>query len=697
MGTNVITTSQRFNVKRLEILLQYEDKIDRDNLAILNYIKKYSKKRGALFGKLNITYKTKDKALYGLTGFGRYYGTKGSLETIRSDIRGYLLNGFYSDVDIVNCHPVLFYQFAKASYNLDMPIMKRIAIDRDQFLKDLGKNKEEFKAYLYPILYNGIKELNGHPKFVSDLINEMNQLYTFIINDSKYEPIIKMCKNEKANEIGSLVSHVIQHEEKKCLLAMIDKFTELGYSVDILAHDGCCVRKNTDATDCAVSDDVLEQVQEHLKITTGYSVKLTIKPFNDKIEGFDPVDDTRTYASMKKKWEENHFHFKPSDTIVEIKEHKIEHYKISNAKSVFNTHEWIINDSEGKNSPFINKWITDPYRRVVDRLVYKMPGECLPNEASIYTGMDWEDIDPVDLDENEIKRSIEFFNDFTLSVCGDNQESAVYVIKYMAHIIQNPFKKTGVSNIFSSALQGSGKDTWMTIISNIVGKHNVAHYTTTDQFFNPYDTIKEGAIIIWLEEACSTANKKNEDALKGLITGNDIVINPKNTKPYMIQNVANIFMTTNNAEPVKIDETDRRFNLMNPGDRYHKADEWVNILKSIATDEWIYGIGSYLKSIDLTDFNVRKFPSSTTRNAYISEAKTVEERFLMQWKGKDGGQTGGELYNEYVNFCSDNGYSHALSSLSFCKKIIHFNGKYYKTKVDNHLNRKLYFLAEIKS
>lgn len=694
MSSNVITTSQRFNIKRLEILLQYEDKIDKDNLTILNYIKKYSKKRGALFGKMNITYKTKDKALYGLTGFGRFYGNKGSLDTIRSDIRGYLLNGFYSDVDIINCHPVLFYQFAKTTYGLDMPVMKQIATERDEFLKELGKDKEQFKSYLYPILYNGIKELNGHPDFVSKLINEMNQLYFYIINDSKYDAIIKMCKNEKANEIGSLVSHVIQHEEKKCLIEMINKFTELGYSVDILAHDGCCVRKNIDTTDCTVPNDILEKVQEHIYNTLGYKVKLTIKPFNDKIDGFDPVDETKTYASIKKKWEETHFHFKPSDTIVEIKDHKIEHYKISNAKSVFNTHEWIINDSEGKKGPFVDKWIKDPYRRIVDRLVYKMPDECLPNEASIYTGMDWEDIDTANLDQDEITRSIEFFNDFTLSVCGDNQESAVYVIKYMAHIIQNPFKKTGVCNIFSSALQGSGKDTWMSIISNIVGKHNVAHYTTTDQFFNPYDTIKEGAIIIWLEEACSTANKKNEDALKGLITGSDIVINPKNTKPYMIQNVANIFMTTNNAEPVKIDETDRRFNLMNPTSRYHEADKWLDILKSIATDEWIYGIGSYLKSIDLTDFNVRKFPSSTSRNAYISEAKSTEERFLIQWKGTEKGQKGGELYNEYVNFCSKNGYSHALSTLSFCKKIIYLENKYYKTINDSHNKQKLYVPIE---
>jgi hypothetical protein len=43
------------------------------------------------------------------SGFGRFYSSIG-LQFFQKDIRKYLSNGFYTDIDIVNCHPVILEQ-----------------------------------------------------------------------------------------------------------------------------------------------------------------------------------------------------------------------------------------------------------------------------------------------------------------------------------------------------------------------------------------------------------------------------------------------------------------------------------------------------------------------------------------------------------------------------------------------------------
>jgi hypothetical protein len=50
--------------------------------------------------------------------FGRFYGT--GLQSFKKDIRKYLSNGVYTDIDIVNCHPVILEQLFE-KYDISVP------------------------------------------------------------------------------------------------------------------------------------------------------------------------------------------------------------------------------------------------------------------------------------------------------------------------------------------------------------------------------------------------------------------------------------------------------------------------------------------------------------------------------------------------------------------------------------------------
>jgi hypothetical protein len=217
----------------------------------------------------------------------------------------------------------------------------------------------------------------------------------------------------------------------------------------------------------------------------------------------------------------------------------------------------------------------------------------------------------------------------------------------------------------------------MTLIQHIIGSHT-AHYIDDAQFWNKHDTMKEGAILMYLEEANSGANKAKSDALKARITSNNITIEPKGLKAYNVPNIARYFMTTNNPEPVLLEESDRRFLLINPSDRLVGSD-WIDIHTKLENPYWIHAIGEYLETVDISGWNPRKFPITDIKRDILELTKCPEKMFLEQWVCDiDGGVLGKDLYKEYRNYCFDNDLPFAKSSMAFCVKIAPYKNKLFK-------------------
>jgi hypothetical protein len=225
-----------------------------------------------------------------------------------------------------------------------------------------------------------------------------------------------------------------------------------------------------------------------------------------------------------------------------------------------------------------------------------------------------------------------------------------------------------------------------------MGKH-VAHYSSDDTFWNKHDVQKEGAVLMYLEEAGVGENKRNSDALKARITEDLVYINPKGLKPYSIRNVGNYFMTTNNVCPVKLEASDRRFIILNPSMRLHtmgKEDKtfWSRFYRNLESDAWLWSIGKFLESLPLGDFNPTDFPETEIRALLLDaiQQESPEEAFLKQWEGVD--QTGTEMYNAYVDFCAANRMRAKPSVVSFTMAMSRL-GKYF-TKRKDRVGSRLY-------
>ena len=626
--------------------------------------------KGQLTGKRVVTYRL-STSTPGKMGYGRYYGGDGSLETLEQDMRATLCSELYVDLDIVNAHPTMIVQYAKRNFDLDMPHLQSYVTDRDGFFKkmhgDYDLEESIVKNAIIIILYNGAINIkhrdsidfvkaNNIPPEMLGFKKEMRALFNLVRqrgdHHELYEHFVRLDKNVQ----GSFMALLIQTEERYCLEAMVDFLDSTDLQIDVLAYDGCMIRGKDSLT-----DDVIRLVENAIYDETSYLVKLKVKPMIPI--SFEDAPET-SYEEMKRKWEANHFYFRTTNTIVETSSRGIKHFGLEHATEAFNG--WVLNQLDGK-VPFLKKWRADSTRRIVDYLVYKRVEDCEPNEATLFTGFAFETFpEPT---EEERAEAVALFQDITLANAGDLPEVAAYLKKTYADMLQNPFKKTNVCIILSSKIHGVGKDTGLGTIERIIGNHT-AHYIDGNDFWGIHDTKKEGAIMMYLEEACGVSNKANSSALKGRITTDEVHINPKGQAGYDVPNIARYFMTTNETDPVALENSDRRYMIVNPSSRLLQAD-WADINEKLRRPAWMRAIADDLLSTDLTGWNPTAFPITERKADLMELSKTSEVKFLEQWVcEEDGGILGKDLYRIYRDYCVENELPHAHSARSFCIKIL---------------------------
>ena len=682
---------QLYDRKMMNLIWSNREKLfdnrDKTQLSILKSLYD-GRVKGQQYGKRVITYKL-SSTKPGRLGYGRYYGGDGSLETLEQDIRATLCSELYTDIDIVNCHPTLIVQYAKRYFNLDMPYLQKYVDNRQDFFNKMYEEHdlEEsiVKNIIIIILYNGAIKIshrdsvdfvnnNTIPKDMLEMKREMKQLYKLVKDTGIHEELHKYLVTQDKNIQGSFMAYIIQDEEDYCREYITTFLEDNDRQADVFSYDGCMTRGINN-----IPESLLKETEEYVLLKTGYHIKLKIKPMRPI--KFDEEDDNNSYESLKKKWEVNHFYFKPSNTIVEITKNGINHYTIKHAMEAFNN--WILSDNES----FLKKWRNDSTRRVVEYLVYKKPEDCLENEASLFTGFAY-NLFPSPSDSDR-KEAVTLFCDIVSANCNDETTVTEYVEKTYADMLQNPFRKTGVCLILSSKVQGVGKDTSLGVIKRIIGNHT-AHYIEDTDFWNNHDTKKEGAIMMYLEEACAGSNKAKSDALKARITADSFSVNPKGVKMYDVPNIARYFMTTNHPDPVKIEEHDRRFMLINPSSRLLTAD-WADIQEKLNRPTWMRAIAEYLLTIDLTNWNPRKFPVTDVKKDIMDLSTSTEKRFLQQWECDTAdGLVGKDLYKMYKDYCIDQDLPYAQSSISFCIKIMPYKNVLYTVK-DGEKGHKYYF------
>jgi hypothetical protein len=648
---DTLTTTQLFSRRGIGYLWDHRNDLDPGQVSIINSMYN-NRKKGTVECQQTITYRLSSKKA-GKLGWGRYYGSKGSLETVEKECRGTLCNDYYYDLDIVNCHYVLLEQFARNKYQKDLPELSRYVSNREQFLRELGGNRDEAKEALIKILYGG----SCKNEFLMPLAAETRSFSKSLSREKEYEELFNACKHED-NVFGTFLSFILQTEERKCMLAMKASLEAIGWKVDVLAYDGVMIRKN-EKLELSVA---IKACEDGIKEATGYCVSV----INKEMISFQLPEITEqivsnvsrgSYEEMKARFEETHFYHIPSGTIAEVHNAKILFMTLDHARSYLLC-DWYfkVSDKFSDIVPFFDLWMKDPKKRKIYSIDMK-PSD----DSSVYSPPLTFAYTRSDAPSNPLMYVNKFLG--LMSSMIPNAEMRNHCLEWLAHVVQKPFENPKSCLILTGG-KGCGKDTLGDfLIEWVFGQLYSKNYDSNDQFWAPHDMGRMNKLFVKLEEACGYLNKKHESGLKARITSESSEFNPKGQKEISVANYTRYFMTTNDRNPVATDDEERRFAIVSCSSALiGNMDYWRDIRATLFTKEGGRAVGDYLAALPCGLWP-RKLFISDVAAAMADAQQTSERKFFDAWDGEE--TSASELFRKYLDFCRENELTAARSSKGF--------------------------------
>ena len=111
-----------------------------------------------------------------------------------------------------------------------------------------------------------------------------------------------------------------------------------------------------------------------------------------------------------------------------------------------------------------------------------------------------------------------------------------------------------------SGKQGTGKDTWTTLLSKIIGIEYYLQISNVDAFFKNFNKSQECKLLTKINELSDKGShfeKHNE--LKEKITATHVTIEPKGFDSYTIDHISRYYAFSNKENILIVEESDRRF------------------------------------------------------------------------------------------------------------------------------------------
>jgi len=523
------------------------------------------------------------------------------LQALPRQIRSALAQKHYWDVDIANCHPTIAMQLCE-KMGISCVEQKVFLENRDRLRGELaehlqiddGKVKERINA-----LYFGYASAcHGMPEFFTKLQAEIFRARDLIVGHPDWCEQVKFLKG-KENRVGRAFSYILQTIERSCLLELDRSATRNQRSLDVYIHDGGLIRKLDGEK--AFPPELLKVFESDID-KTGYTVRLAVKPLLTDLDV--SLTSDANYLVAKTEFEKECFKVNDPPCYVRIYDSRISLLDIGKLGHIY-ANKFV--DGE----LFINKWRADADNLTYERIQFLPELTAPPDTYNLWRGF------PLQQNEGDVS----VIRDVLRLICNNDVASMTYLEDWLAHLFQKPYEKPGVCICTQSDEEGTGKDTFWGFIGQMVGSH--MYFNTSrpeDTVFGRFNGSLKEVMLIKFEEANFETNKKNEDALKSLITSTDQSYEAKNENAVTLNSYCRLVMTTNHTIPFVLTDVSRRFMMLKVspekvGDRAY----WTRVHTTLATPEARNAYYDYLMKRDISKFNPREFP----RTAYAEEVMTA--------------------------------------------------------------------------
>jgi len=220
----------------------------------------------------------------------------------------------------------------------------------------------------------------------------------------------------------------------------------------------------------------------------------------------------------------------------------------------------------------------------------------------------------------------------------DPDEHAL-VLDWMAYTLQYPGRKINWQLLMYSAFGGVGKDTCLQPLEYGLGAHNCATITTTELLsdFNEY-LMHAPCLLVLSELSGESAGWKVQNKLKPMAAAppTQLGVNIKGVKRATVANTCSIVAMTNDPEPFKLDQGDRRWYMvecpshaLSEGQK-REAAVFFKHLYAWYEQGGLHQVAQWLAARDVSAFPANEAPPMTEMKASVIEASKTNLEVIME-------------------------------------------------------------------
>lgn len=201
-----------------------------------------------------------------------------------------------------------------------------------------------------------------------------------------------------------------------------------------------------------------------------------------------------------------------------------------------------------------------------------------------------------------------FLDHIKHTICSGNDENYEYLIRWMARAVQLP-AKTGEVAIVLQGERGTGKSIFAKVFGRLFGRHFM-EISNASHLVGQFNAHLQDIVVLFADEAFFAGDRKHASVLKNLITSDTLTLEKKFRDAEQAANCVHLIMASNDEHVIPAGEYERRFLMLRVNNEHRQDTEYFKRLLDQMEEGGYGALLHYLRSIDITGFNVRKVPNT---------------------------------------------------------------------------------------
>jgi hypothetical protein len=221
-------------------------------------------------------------------------------------------------------------------------------------------------------------------------------------------------------------------------------------------------------------------------------------------------------------------------------------------------------------------------------------------------------------------------------VCAGNDEHFVWLMCWMAQILQEPHLKLGTAVVLRGP-KGCGKTSVGYFLREIIGRRHARKVSQPSHVTGKFNLHLRDCFFLLVEEGVWGGNKQADGIMKDLITGETLMVEGKFVSAEEADNFTRLMITSNEGWVVPATSAERRYYVLDCLDPFpglapdHPARKaYFDALYAEAANGGLEAMmWELMEECDISRVNLRKPPITEALKDQVQETLSDEERWLQ--------------------------------------------------------------------